>query len=499
VPVLSVVVPVFQMERYLAECLDSALASTFTDLEVVAVDDGSTDGSPRILAEAAARDPRVRVVRQDNAGLGAARNTGVRHARGELITFLDSDDTVPPDAYRVLVETLRTSGSDFVVGALEKQVGRDYRVPVWLVRLHRCRRTGLHIDDLPEMLPNIFAVNKVYRRAFWDRAGITFPVGVSYEDHVPLTTAFLTADAFDVVPDVVYRWRTRDGEDLSITQRKHEVQNVTDAVHVKQRVCDVVDRLASPVVAALWHRKMFNDLRPYLEQVPAASDAYWQVLSAGTADLLARAAPGELAQVEARLRVLCTLTAHGRRDDVVRVLQRLDDDAATQLATLDGRDVLAVHDLVPDLPADLVTLVPADRAVRARLVSVTVDGDDLVVEGVAQVLGVADHGVEPSATVRLVDPADGTEQELASRRVQALPAHRPARPVGAPAPVGFVARCPRPSGVRHVEVVVRVDGVEVAGPFTGRRPQALEQAPEARWEPGRGLVLSAAGRSRARA
>src|SRR3954447_22785622 len=106
-PVLSVVVPVYNVAPYLVDCLDSLLAQTLTNLEVIAVDDGSTDGCPEILAGYAARDPRVRILTQPNAGQGAARNRGVASARGELLTFVDSDDVVPRRALKAMVRTLR--------------------------------------------------------------------------------------------------------------------------------------------------------------------------------------------------------------------------------------------------------------------------------------------------------------------------------------------------------------------------------------------------------
>src|SRR5690606_35289529 len=86
-PAVSIVLPIYNVEEYLAECLDSILAQDFGDFEVVVVDDGSPDGSADIAAEYAARDPRLQIVTRPNGGLGAARNTGLRSATGEFVTF----------------------------------------------------------------------------------------------------------------------------------------------------------------------------------------------------------------------------------------------------------------------------------------------------------------------------------------------------------------------------------------------------------------------------
>src|SRR4051812_36101890 len=113
---LSVVVPIYNVEDYLKPCLDSIAAQTFTDLEVVMVNDGATDSSPTIAEAYAARDPRFKLVNRPNGGLSAARNTGVEHATGELLAFVDSDDLLTPDAYKLMVGSLDETGSDFATG-----------------------------------------------------------------------------------------------------------------------------------------------------------------------------------------------------------------------------------------------------------------------------------------------------------------------------------------------------------------------------------------------
>lgn len=94
-PFVSVIIPVYNAEKYLRECLDSVVNQTLRDIEIICVDDGSTDSSPAVLAEYAARDSRVRVLTQENAGVGPARNAGIRAARGEFVAFLDPDDLLP--------------------------------------------------------------------------------------------------------------------------------------------------------------------------------------------------------------------------------------------------------------------------------------------------------------------------------------------------------------------------------------------------------------------
>ena len=98
-PLLSIIVPVYDVENYLQKCIDSILAQTFTDFELILVEDGSPDNCPALCDAAAAKDARVRVIHQKNGGLSAARNAGLDAARGAWIGFVDSDDYIAPEMY----------------------------------------------------------------------------------------------------------------------------------------------------------------------------------------------------------------------------------------------------------------------------------------------------------------------------------------------------------------------------------------------------------------
>ncbi len=111
---ISVVVPVYKVEKYLDECVESILAQTFTDFELILVDDGSPDACPKMCDAWATKDARVSVIHQENKGLLQARNTGIRAAKGEWITFVDSDDCIAPELFQTLYDTAIDTGADFV-------------------------------------------------------------------------------------------------------------------------------------------------------------------------------------------------------------------------------------------------------------------------------------------------------------------------------------------------------------------------------------------------
>ena len=113
-PIVSVIISVYNTEMWLEECLDSVVDQTFQDIEIICVNDGSTDGSEKILKAKADADERIRIICQENRGLSEARNTGVRAASGEYLYFMDSDDTLKPNALEICVDDMNRRDLEYV-------------------------------------------------------------------------------------------------------------------------------------------------------------------------------------------------------------------------------------------------------------------------------------------------------------------------------------------------------------------------------------------------
>ena len=178
-PEVSVIVPFYNVEEYLAECLDSILSQGFRDYEVLLVDDGSPDGSRAIAEEYAAKDGRLRVVTRENGGLGAARNTGIREAKGRYLTFVDSDDMLAPGALDVLVHSARETGSEIVCGSIERFDSRKTWSPGWVDDVHLVRRQRVTVEEFLPLLRNLYTWNKLFRRDFFIAQGLWFREGVA--------------------------------------------------------------------------------------------------------------------------------------------------------------------------------------------------------------------------------------------------------------------------------------------------------------------------------
>ena len=191
---VSVIVPVFNMEEHLERCLDSLLNQTLEDIEIIAVDDGSTDSSPQILTRYSEKSIKMMSVRKENGGLSDARNYGLPYATGEYVGYMDSDDFADPVMYNAMYNKARESGCDIVECNLHHTFSE--REDTETVKKYYTQKEllcfGRHV-----------VWNKIYRRSWLLETGISFPLGLIYEDVsffsklVPYITRY---DYVDIAP-----------------------------------------------------------------------------------------------------------------------------------------------------------------------------------------------------------------------------------------------------------------------------------------------------------
>jgi CDP-glycerol glycerophosphotransferase len=272
---ISVIVPIYNVEDYIAECLDSVAAQTLDDLEVVMVDDGSTDGSARIARAFAAGDRRFRLLSQPNRGLSSARNTGIEAATGDFLAFLDSDDLLPPNAYELLLRALEQTGSDFASGNVLRRNSWGTSQALFLAETFATTRLGTHVTEFPPLLADRTAWNKLWRRAFWDEHAGRFPEGVVHEDIPVVLPAHFKARSVDVIAEPVYLYRSRDDGQLSITQRRREPRVLLDRLAAIEHVSDYLAAHELAGARRRYHeRVLVDDLRLHLMVLDSADVGY---------------------------------------------------------------------------------------------------------------------------------------------------------------------------------------------------------------------------------
>jgi glycosyltransferase involved in cell wall biosynthesis len=218
-PKVSVIVPIYNVEKYIAECLDSIVGQTLSDIEIVLIDDLGIDGSVKIAAQYAEKDNRIKIIRREkNGGLAAARNTGIRNSSAPLIMFLDSDDFYMPTMCETMLNGIEKSGADIAVCGTNLIYETDKNMAKSDENYYQIKFDGLqqmHDDILWNI--DVSAWNKMYRRGILEKYGIEFPEGLRYEDAYFFNAYACWAKDIFFIPEQLYCYRRREGSIMNQT------------------------------------------------------------------------------------------------------------------------------------------------------------------------------------------------------------------------------------------------------------------------------------------
>lgn len=233
-PLISVIIPVYNVEQYLDYCLESVFAQTYGNLEIILIDDGSTDLSGKKCDEFAAGDKRVKVIHKVNGGLSSARNIGIKECSGEFITFLDSDDYIRKDYVEKLSDILIHNKSDIVVGAYKKvYTNIDFSIVDESFGVRQYGGERFSYEMLSQKLP-MYAHGKLYRRELFDH--IEFPEGRLYEDVYTLWKVSKLVKRASSIENIIYFYRQREG---SIVNAKFTSQRMDELFFAEEIFAEV--------------------------------------------------------------------------------------------------------------------------------------------------------------------------------------------------------------------------------------------------------------------
>ena len=270
------VVPFHDNEDDLGACLDSIAAQTFADLEVIMVDDGSTDGGAAIAKAKASTDARFQLIQPAGGGSpGFARNRGLEAATGEFLAFVDGDDVLPANAYELLLHSLEESGSDFASGQVFRIGPKGINPSALHAMAIKGRQQGTHISKTVRLLYDVSVWNKLFRRSFWDTHQLRYPEGMVWEDIQLMTMAHVLAKKVDVIPDTIYFWRERAQGGGSITQRRTDIGNLRDRMTALAAIDSFLAAYGPGQLLRAHQRKALkNDLWLYVCDMHKVSQGY---------------------------------------------------------------------------------------------------------------------------------------------------------------------------------------------------------------------------------
>lgn len=222
---ISVVIPIYNTEQYLCQCLDSVVGQTLKDIEIICVDDGSTDGSSRILAEYAAQDHRIQIITQENAGPGVARNSGLGAAKGAYLIFLDSDDWYEPDFLERMVCRAEETGADITVCRsveFDTRTGRE-QPSEWMLKSKFFPKDIFSPSDIAEHIFQFtygWPWDKLYRTEFVRQTELRYPALSNSEDLVFVFQSLAIAGHIAVMPAVLVHHRVNRCDSVSNSRHK---------------------------------------------------------------------------------------------------------------------------------------------------------------------------------------------------------------------------------------------------------------------------------------
>lgn len=232
---VSIIVPVYNVEKYLRKCLDSLINQTLKDIEIICVNDGSKDNSPKILEEYAKKDNRIIVINQENAGLSVARNSGIDIAKGEYIGFVDSDDWIDLDFFEKLYYSATSNDTDIAVGGIIRVTGIKKKKFLNFEKETITDNTNLKFElcDVPE---KSYVWNKIYKTEKLKEIGLEFEKGIFYEDCIFTPQALFYLGKIVTVPNIYYYYLRRGN---STVKQRGEKANA-DSVYAHKKANDFI-------------------------------------------------------------------------------------------------------------------------------------------------------------------------------------------------------------------------------------------------------------------
>lgn len=247
---ISVIVPVYNVEKYLSQCLDSIIHQTYKNLEIILVDDGSTDSSGLICDNYSQKDKRIKIIHKCQGGLSDARNAGLKIATGEYISFIDSDDFIDKNMYSILINNTQKYNSDIVWFNYYNYYSKKHFINSSIIKNNDLY--ALSSSDKIKFAKNLFyqykmdahVWAKLYKRSIFNN--IKFPYGKLFEDIFVLLPILSNAKIISTIPDCLYFYRNRSE---SIVNQ-----------YFKQNIIKNIDFIESRIILAINYKNHFPNI-----------------------------------------------------------------------------------------------------------------------------------------------------------------------------------------------------------------------------------------------
>lgn len=231
---ITIIVPVYNVESYLEEALDTVIYQTYKNLEILLIDDGSTDSSGKICDEYAKKDNRIKVFHQENKGLSGARNTGLENATGKYIMFIDSDDKFKLNACEIMYNAIEKTNADYLIGNYINidENGEEWDKPVFSKEKYTEFRLSIKDYEHSFYIMNSAVWNKIFRKSYLDSLNIKFVERLPAEDAIFTTYCFIKSNNVHYIPEIIYEYRQRYTTSISNSCSKKYFEGINKAYNI---------------------------------------------------------------------------------------------------------------------------------------------------------------------------------------------------------------------------------------------------------------------------
>ena len=282
-PLVSIILPVYNTEDYLKESLDALVNQTLENIQIICIDDASTDNCLEILEQYAKNDNRFTILKNsESQGPSICRNMGLELATGEYITFYDSDDKIDLDAYEKLYDFSKKHNQDVVVyNAIRfNDEGRESPSILHSKSMPDKVIIKTNIFEYTDLVYDTTSWNKFIKAEFFKKHNFRLAENRVYQDILFSMQVFCATDSIGLYPDVKYHWRRRSGEIKSITQTAFNVKNINDRIFIVKNTIDVIksQKNHENLLKAFYIKLIEIDVLKFMNEMDRGNDEFKQIM-----------------------------------------------------------------------------------------------------------------------------------------------------------------------------------------------------------------------------
>lgn len=406
---ISVIIPIYNTEKFLEETLDSVLNQTMIeDIEVLMLDDGSTDNSKYIIDKYAAEHDNFYAFHNKNMGSGCERNFGIKHAKGEYIHFLDSDDYIIPTAYEKLYELAKSDDYDFVMANATKFTENSNWKDVLYINTFRNiheKITSTNIKEMPNLAYNACCWDKIIKRDFLLENDIYFPeMNVITQDIPFMIKLHCLAKSVGILDEYLFYWRHRP-DSTSQTQQKSKIKNFNDRITVLNIMDEFMEKnsVDETIKEEAYLKRLNLDLRYYIIKINDYSPENQKIIMEKTSAMLKKI-PEET-----------MLKLNSYRQIIYRMIENKDMESLRDFATKEPYFKLNPEEIYNEIDEEYKDLIDIERDfieedLTANLKEVSIDEQNLNIYIKAHVPYLTN--AEDEIEIKLFDTTNNKDYEL---------------------------------------------------------------------------------------